>query len=98
VTEHQVLQVQCACGKVQRGEFPQDVSAPVQYGPHAQAAIVHADETGLLTLFTGTLIHDGRAPYRLLDKCKHGLCTAHHLRELTYVHQQLGQGWAKKMD
>ena len=191
VTQHQVLQVQCACGKVHRGEFPEGVSAPVQYGPHAlaamvhmsqhhmlpakrtaelmgdffglavsdatvlsavqqaaerlqptvqaigwaliKAAIAHADETGLrvnktlhwmhvlasasltwlglhakrgkeafdalglLALFTGTLIHDGWAPYRLLEKCKHGLCNAHHLRELTYVHEQFGQGWAKKM-
>jgi transposase len=190
VTEHQVLQAQCACGKVHRGEFPEGVWAPVQYGPHAlaamvhmsqhhmlpakrtselmgdffglavsdatvlsavqqaaerlqptvqaigqaliKAAITHADETGLrvnktlhwmhvlasanltwlglhakrgkeafhalglLALFRGTLIHDGWAAYRALT-CKHGLCNAHHLRELTYVNEQLKQGWARKM-
>jgi transposase len=188
VTEHQVLEAQCTCGKVHRGTFPAAVSAPVQYGPHSKAAVVqlshhhmlplartgelmgdlfglpmsdatvlaiqaeaqvrlaptvaamgealkaapvaHADETGmrvagkihwmhvlvtplltwlgahpkrgkqafdafgLLIVFAGTLIHDGWKPYRELA-CKHGLCNAHHLRELTYVFEQMGQAWAK---
>jgi len=29
--------------------------------------------------------------------CLHALCSAHHLRELTYAHEQEGQGWAKEM-
>lgn len=41
VTEHQVLAAQCACGKICRGTFPEGVSAPVQYGPAALAAVVH---------------------------------------------------------
>ena len=191
VTEHQLLATQCAaCGKICRGEFPEGVSAPVQYGPAALAAVVHlshhhmlpvqrtaalmgdlfelpmseatvlaaceeakarleptvasigqaiqaapiahADETGLrvagslhwmhvlattmltwvachakrgkeafdalaiLPGFMGTLIHDGWKPYREL-LCKHGLCNAHHLRELTYVFEELGQAWADKL-
>jgi transposase len=188
VTEHQVLEAPCTCGKVHRGVFPAAVSAPVQYGPHSKAAAVqlthhhmlpltrtgelmgdlfdlpmsdatvlaiqaearvllaptvaamgealtaapvaHADETGmrvagtlhwmhvlvtplltwlgahpkrgklafdafgLLIAFAGTLIHDGWKPYRELA-CQHGLCNAHHLRELTYVFEQMGQAWAK---
>jgi transposase len=190
VTEHQILEAQCACGMVHRGTFPAAVSAPVQYGPHSKALVVqlthhhmlplartgelmgdlfglpmsdatvlaiqaeaqvllqptvdamgaaltrapvaHADETGmrvagklhwmhvlvtplltwlgahsnrgkkafdafgLLIAFAGTLIHDGWRPYRELA-CKHGLCNAHHLRELTYVFEQLGQSWAKRL-
>nr|WP_239058682.1 transposase [Acidithiobacillus ferrianus] len=46
--------------------------------------------------FQGTAIHDGWAPYRKYD-CRHGLCNAHHLRELTLVHEQYGQRWAKNM-
>ena len=33
-------------------------------------------------------------PYRKYD-CRHGLCNAHHLRELTLVHGLYGQRWAK---
>lgn len=188
VTEHQVLEAQCTCGKIHRGVFPATVSAPVQYGAHSKAAVVqlthhqmlplartgelmgdlfglpmsdatvlaiqaqaqvllaptvaamgealqaapvvHADETGLrvagkihwmhvlvtplltwlgahskrgqqafdafglLSVFAGTLIHDGWKPYRQLA-CTHGLCNAHHLRELTYIFEQMGQAWAK---
>lgn len=190
VTEHQVWAATCACGEVCRGEFPEGVSSPVQYGPAALAAAVHltqhhmmpvqrtselmddffglpmaeatvlaasqeagvrltptvstigqalqvadvahADETGLrvagslhwmhvlattlltwvachakrgkqafdalgiLPGFLGTLIHDGWKPYRDL-LCKHGLCNAHHLRELTYLFEDLGQAWAGRM-
>ena len=191
VAEHQILAGQCAgCGKICRGAFPESISAPVQYGPAALAAVVHlshhhmlpvqrtaalmgdlfelpiseatvlaaceeakerleptvesigqaiqaapiahADETGLrvagslhwmhvlattmltwvachakrgkeafdalaiLPGFMGTLIHDGWKPYREL-LCKHGLCNAHHLRELTYVFEALGQVWADKL-
>ncbi|TMQ74487.1 Transposase [Candidatus Accumulibacter phosphatis] len=190
VTEHQVLAATCACGQVCRGEFPEGVSSPVQYGPAAWAAVVHlthhpmmpvqrtaqlmgdffelpmaeatvlaaakeavvrlsptvgaigealqvaevahADETGLrvagslhwmhvmattlltwvachakrgrqafddlgiLAGFLGTLIHDGWKPYRDL-LCKHGQCNAHHLRELTYLFEDLGQAWAGRM-
>ena len=35
-------------------------------------------------------------PYRKYD-CRHGLCNAHHLRELTLVHGLYGQRWAKNM-
>ena len=191
VTEHRVLQTQCRCGKLHRGQFPAHVTANVQYGPLALAAMVylnqqhmlpvqrtthlltdflgvpvtqatvikacqearerlqptvnaiaeallaapvlHADESGLrvnkklhwlhvlatptltwmrrhnkrgraafvdfdiLPHFEGTLIHDGWAPYRSLE-CKHGLCNAHHLRELTYVFEEYdNQAWAGDM-
>jgi transposase len=190
VTEHRVLETRCACGKWHRGEFPEGVKAPVQYGPRLKAAVVHltqhhmlpaqrtadlmgelcdlplsdatvlaavteaserlgatvaaiaegvvatpvvhADETGLrvagklhwlhvlatglltwmgmhpnrgkkafdafglLTSFIGTLIHDGWKPYRDLA-CTHALCNAHHLRELTYLFEEMGQAWAKRL-
>ena len=190
VTEHQVLAAQCACGNSCRGELPDGIHSPVQYGPNVLAAVVHlthhhmmpvqrtaalmgdffglpmaeatvlaaskeartrlqatvdsigqaiqgaevahADETGMrvagslhwmhvlatgmltwvachtkrgrqafdalaiLPGFLGTLIHDGWKPYREL-LCKHGLCNAHHLRELTYVFEELNQAWAGRM-
>ena len=190
VTEHRITESKCTCGKVHRGVFPVDVTAPVQYGPRSKAAAVsltddhmmpvartsqvmgdffgltmsegtiqtskkevaslltptvdaiagacqqtavlcvdetgmrvagklhwmhimatmtltwmacHAkrgkdafDELGMLPLYLGTLIHDGWKPYREL-LCKHGLCNAHHLRELTYQFEEMKQAWAKRM-
>jgi transposase len=44
VTEHHAMQAICACGHVHTAEFPADVRAPVQYGPRAQAAMVHLNQ------------------------------------------------------
>src|SRR5450830_750476 len=41
VTEHHAMQAICSCGHVHTGEFPVGVNATVQYGPRAQAAMVH---------------------------------------------------------
>jgi transposase len=54
------------------------------------------DAFGLLRAFVGTLVHDGWKPYRDLA-CHHALCNAHHLRELTYVFEQMGQSWANRL-
>ena len=63
---------------------------------HAKRGKEAFREHGILPHFTGTLIHDGCKPYRALD-CSHGLCNVHHLRELTYVGEQLKQDWAADM-
>jgi len=63
-------------------------------GFHANRGRKAFDAFGILTVFVGTLIHDGWKPYRDLA-CLHGLCNAHHLRELTYVFEEMGQVWAK---
>jgi transposase len=60
---------------------------------HAKRGREAFDAFAILPNFPGTLIHDGWKPYREL-LCKHGLCNAHHLRELTYVFEELGQAWA----
>jgi transposase len=57
-------------------------------GQHAMVAI------GILTHFLGRAVHDGLASYQLFVQCLHALCNAHHLRELTFVEEQLGQHWA----
>jgi transposase len=50
----------------------------------------------VLPRFTGILVHDHWKPYFRLS-CLHALCNAHHLRELTYAHEQENQAWAKQM-
>ncbi|MEY2336529.1 IS66 family transposase [Acidithiobacillus ferrianus] len=65
-------------------------------GMHTRRGQEAFDAFGILPGFQGTAIHDGWAPYRKYD-CRHGLCNAHHLRELTLIHEQYGQRWAKNM-
>ncbi len=65
-------------------------------GIHTRRGQEAFDAFGILPRFQGIAIHDGWAPYRKYD-CLHGLCNAHHLRELTMVHELYGQRWAKRM-
>ena len=52
---------------------------------------------GLLEGYKGRTIHDFLPAYLKFEDPAHGLCNAHHLRELTYVEEELGQGWAGDM-
>jgi transposase len=52
---------------------------------------------GVLAPFRGRAVHDGLTSYWQYEQCAHALCNAHHLRELTFVDEQLGQGWAKDL-
>ena len=191
VTCHQAHLKECAhCGHLNKATFPEQVKAPVQYGPRLkaiavylrhyqllpynrtrelfrdlfstdlsegtltnitetcsellqqpldqihqqleQSPVVHFDETGssvdgklqwlhaastphltyyhihptrgcdamdymdILPNFKGRSIHDFWKPY-FRYPCTHGLCNAHHLRELIFLHEQYDQHWAKDM-
>jgi transposase len=65
-------------------------------GIHPRRVQEAFDAFDILPGFQGVAIHDGWVPYRKYD-CLHGLCNAHHLRELTLIHEQYGQRWAKQM-
>ena len=54
------------------------------------------DEIGILPYFEGTLIHDFWTPY-LKYLCTHGLCNAHHLRELVFLIEEKKCDWASDM-
>jgi transposase len=51
-------------------------------GTEAHAAI------GLLPTYTGTAVHDGYASYGMYPGCRHALCGAHLLRELTFLAEE----------
>jgi transposase len=54
---------------------------------------------GVLPEFTGVAVHDGLTSYRRYD-ITHGLCNAHHLRELTVLVETIGNNgveWPAKM-
>jgi len=50
VTEHRAMQAICTCGKTHTGQFPGEVNATVQYGPLAQAAMVHLNQNHAVPL------------------------------------------------
>lgn len=54
------------------------------------------ERMGILPTFGGTAVHDGYRSYRGYD-CVHALCNAHHIRELTAVHEATGQAWAEDL-
>lgn len=63
---------------------------------HAKRGHAATDAIGILPAFSGRLIHDAWAPYWHYP-CQHGLCNAHHLRELAAVAEQPGQAWAARL-
>jgi transposase len=54
-------------------------------------------DIGILPQCKGKAIHDGYSSYFQYPGVEHGLCNAHHLRELTFVYEQYGQAWAEQM-
>ena len=63
------------------------------YAWHAKRGHAATDAIGILPAFRGRLIHDAWASYWHYA-CRHGLCNAHHLRELAAIAEQPGQAWA----
>jgi len=53
-------------------------------------------DDGVLERFIGRLMHDGWKSYFDFD-CLHGLCNAHHLRELVFLSEECRQRWAGTM-
>lgn len=67
------------------------------YTIHAKRGQEAMDKAGILPLFQGIGIHDHWFPYFAYEQMRHGLCNAHHLRELTFIHEQEKEDWAKRM-
>ncbi len=66
------------------------------YDWHARRGQAGMDQAGILRQFEGIAVHDGWVSYASYP-CRHALCNAHHLRELTAVYEQEGQVWAAKL-
>ncbi|MBI2940641.1 MAG: IS66 family transposase, partial [Chloroflexi bacterium] len=63
------------------------------YGWHAKRGAEGADAIGILPKFQGVGVHDGLETYWRYGWVR-ALCNGHHLRELTFVEEQLSQTWA----
>jgi transposase len=66
------------------------------YFCHSRRGKKAMDDGGMIEGYAGRAIHDGWASYFDFD-CRHGLCNAHHLRELVFVKEELKQRWAGQM-
>jgi hypothetical protein len=66
------------------------------YQPHEKRGKEATDAIGILPQFHGISVHDSWASY-LQYGCLHALCNAHYLRELTFIHEQYQQKWAKEI-
>ena len=66
------------------------------YASHAKRGKAGIEKSGILPHYTGVAVHDGWASYQSYG-CRHALCNAHHLRELTALFEQGKQDWAKSL-
>jgi transposase len=68
----------------------------VHYAVHPKRGQAATKEIGVLPGFGGRAVHDGWSSYFAYG-CAHALCNAHHLRELTFLHERHGQAWAEEL-
>lgn len=66
------------------------------YHIHCKRGEQGLNDAGILPEFHGIGIHDHRKAY-FKYPCRHGLCNAHHLRELKFVSEQYKQEWARNL-
>lgn len=67
------------------------------YHIHSKRGKEAMDAIGILPRFTGISVHDRWASYDKYENCLHSYCNAHLLRELKFVHEELGKDWAAQM-
>src|SRR5487761_666432 len=52
---------------------------------------------GIIPRYGGVIVHDCWASYLSYEHCRHGLCGAHLVRELTFIIEANGYAWAGNM-
>jgi len=67
------------------------------YRFHKKRGIEAMKAIGIYCEFKGKAIHDHLKSYFKNEDCRHGLCNAHHFRELRYIHEVQGIRWADKV-
>ena len=66
------------------------------YAVHQSRGRKALDAIGIAAVFRGTSVHNGLLSYQGYGFTQ-ALCNVHHLRELTFVEEELKQPWARRM-
>ena len=66
---------------------------------HPKRGRAAIEEIGIINEFTGTLVRDGLVSYRKYEQCRHSLCNAHLLRDLTFIGEvdPVDRGWTSEL-
>lgn len=84
-----------------RGQYVHVTSNEQQtyYHCHPKRGRAALEEIGILSQYEGTCVHDGYPSYHQYGRCRHSLCGAHLLRELTYLNEASEQErvWAEPL-
>jgi transposase len=64
---------------------------------HARRGGKALEHIGLLAQYEGVAHHDAYSSYFGFKRCRHSLCNAHSLRDLTFVEEQHKQSWAGEL-
>lgn len=84
-----------------RGNTLARTDALTHLASHTHRGQAAFNAIGILNQFKGTLVRDGWFSYKWYQQCKHSLCNAHLLRDLTYIgeaepmHKQWADALAK---
>ena len=64
---------------------------------HKKRGTEAIEEINIIPRYRGRLIHDFLASYLTYEKCDHGMCGGHLVRELEFIVESNGYRWAQNM-